>query len=125
MACWPAWAYNEDGKTFAGMGTDFNDYDNDGRPTSWSLIFPTSAICCFAITARHLSGCDEPLPALGAATLAFPGWSTHLFDYDNDGWKDLFVAQAHVMDTIQKTSPNLPYLQPPLAVAKRVRTLRG
>jgi enediyne biosynthesis protein E4 len=35
-------------------------------------------------------------------------------DVDNDGWKDVFVAQGHVMDTIEKTSPNLRYLQPPL-----------
>jgi hypothetical protein len=51
---------------------------------------------------------------LGGATLAFSGWSTHFFDYDNDGWKDLFVAQGHVMDTIERTSPNLRCLQPPL-----------
>ena len=51
---------------------------------------------------------------VGGATLAFSGWSTHLFDYDNDGWKDLFVAQGHVMDTIEQTSPNLKYLEPPL-----------
>jgi hypothetical protein len=51
---------------------------------------------------------------VGAATLPFSGWSTRLFDYDNDGWKDLFVAQGHVMDTIEKTAPNLRYLQPPL-----------
>jgi hypothetical protein len=51
---------------------------------------------------------------IGAATLAYSGWSTHLFDYDDDGWKDLFVAQSHVMDTIEKTSPNLRYQQPPL-----------
>ena len=35
-------------------------------------------------------------------------------DYDNDGWKDLFVAQGHVMDNIEVTAPNLRYLQPPL-----------
>jgi hypothetical protein len=51
---------------------------------------------------------------MGAATLPFSGWSTRLFDYDNDGWKDVFVAQGHVMDTIEKTAPNLRYLQPPL-----------
>jgi hypothetical protein len=51
---------------------------------------------------------------IGRATMAFSGWSTHMFDYDNDGWKDLFVAQSHVMDTIEKTSPNLHYLEPPL-----------
>ncbi|MGO8056373.1 FG-GAP repeat domain-containing protein, partial [Rhizobium leguminosarum] len=41
-------------------------------------------------------------------------FTTWFFDYDNDGWKDIFVAQGHVMDTIEKTSPNLRYLQPPL-----------
>jgi len=51
---------------------------------------------------------------LGSATMMFSGWSTRLFDYDNDGWKDLFVAQSHVMDTIEKTSGNLSYLEPPL-----------
>jgi hypothetical protein len=51
---------------------------------------------------------------LGGATFSFSGWSTHLFDYDNDGWKDLFVVQGHVIDTIEHTSPNLKYLQPPL-----------
>jgi hypothetical protein len=44
----------------------------------------------------------------------FSGWSTRFFDYDNDGWKDVFVAQGHVMDTIEKTAPNLRYQQPPL-----------
>ncbi len=51
---------------------------------------------------------------VGHATLPFSGWSTKFIDYDNDGWKDLFVAQGHVMDTIGVTSPNLSYLQPPL-----------
>ncbi len=36
------------------------------------------------------------------------------FDYDNDGWKDLLIAQSHVMDTIQVNEPNLHYHEPPL-----------
>ena len=44
----------------------------------------------------------------------YSGWSARFLDYDNDGWKDLFVTQGHVMDTIEKTSPNLSYEQPPL-----------
>ncbi len=51
---------------------------------------------------------------VGGVTLPYSGWSTRFVDYDNDGWKDIFVAQGHVMDTIEKTSPNLSYLQPPL-----------
>ena len=66
---------------------------------------------------------------MGAATQLFAGWSTRFFDYDNDGWKDIFVAQGHVMDTIEKTSPNLRYLQPPLLLRNEsgrfVRVLPG
>jgi hypothetical protein len=106
--------FNEDGKTFAGMGVDFADYDNDGRPdimvTNLSneryRLFHQGADASFQ-DATNSSG-------VGAATLAFAGWSTGFLDYDNDGWKDIFVAQGHVMDTIEKTAPNLRYLQPPL-----------
>ena len=106
--------YNEDGKTFAGMGVDFSDYDNDGLPdlviTDLSneryLLFHNNGDGSFR-DATNQSG-------MGSATLSFSGWSTHFFDFDSDGWKDLFVAQSHVMDTIEKTSPNLRYLEPPL-----------
>ncbi len=104
--------FNEDGKTFAGMGVDFADYDNDGRPdivvTDLSneryRLFRQAGDGSFQ-DVTHSSG-------LGAATLPFSGWSTRFFDYDNDGWKDLFVAQGHVMDTIEKSAPNLRYQQP-------------
>jgi hypothetical protein len=106
--------FTEDGKTFAGMGVDFADYDNDGRPdlvvTDLSneryRLFRQNGDGSFR-DATHLSG-------VGAATLLYSGWSTRFVDYDNDGWKDLFVAQGHVMDTIEQTSPNLRYRQPPL-----------
>jgi hypothetical protein len=106
--------FNEDGKTFAGMGVDFADYDNDGRPdiivTNLSneryRLFQQGGDATFQ-DATNRSG-------VGAATLTFAGWSTGFRDYDNDGWKDIFVAQGHVMDTIEKTAPNLRYLQPPL-----------
>ena len=51
---------------------------------------------------------------MGRATLTYSRMEHTVLDYDNDGWKDLFVAQGHVMDNIEVTSPNLKYLQPPL-----------
>jgi hypothetical protein len=120
--------FNEDGKTFAGMGTDFSDFDNDGRPdivvTDLSneryIIFRNNGDGSFT-DVSHQSG-------IGAATFPYSGWSTRFVDYDNDGWKDLFVAQGHVMDTIEATSPNLRYLQPPLMlrnVAGRFTKMNG
>ena len=106
--------FNEDGKTFAGMGVDFADYDNDGRPDIVVTDLSNERYMLFRQNADHSFREVTNLSGLGAATLSFSGWSTRLFDYDNDGWKDLFVAQGHVMDTIEKTAPNLRYLQPPL-----------
>jgi enediyne biosynthesis protein E4 len=106
--------YNEDGKAFAGMGTDFSDYDNDGRPDIVVTDLSNERYMLFRNNGDGSFRDVTNLSGVGAATLAFAGWSTRFLDYDNDGWKDLFVAQSHVMDTIEKTSPNLKYLQPPL-----------
>jgi len=106
--------FNEDGKTFAGMGVDFADYDNDGRPDIVVTNLSNERYRLFHQGADNTFQDVTNSSGLGAATLAFSGWSTRFFDYDSDGWKDLFVAQGHVMDTIEKTAPNLRYEQPPL-----------
>ena len=106
--------FNDDGKTFAGMGTDFADYDNDGHPDVLVTDLSNERYMLF----RHNGDASfrdvTNTSGVGGATLPYSGWSTRFFDYDNDGWKDIFVAQGHVMDTIEKTAPNLKYLQPPL-----------
>jgi hypothetical protein len=106
--------YNEDGKTFAGMGIDFSDYDNDGMADIVVTDLSNERYMLFRNEGTGTFRDVTNTSGIGSATLAFSGWSTHFFDYDNDGWKDLFVAQSHVMDTIEKTSPNLRYQQPPL-----------
>src|SRR6266567_8236127 len=106
--------YNEDGKTFAGMGADFTDFDNDGLP---DLVVTDLSNERYMLFRNNGDGTFRDVTnqsGLGSATLSFSGWSTRLFDYDNDGWKDLFVAQSHVMDTIEKTAANLKYMEPPL-----------
>ncbi len=106
--------YNEDGKTFAGMGVDFSDYDNDGVPDVVVTDLSNERYMLFRNNGDGTFRDVTNQSGLGSASLSFSGWSTHFFDYDNDGWKDLFVAQSHVMDTIDKTSPNLKYMEPPL-----------
>jgi hypothetical protein len=106
--------FTEDGKTFAGMGTDFADYDNDGRP---DLVVTDLSNERYRIFRHNGDGSFRDatnLSGVGGITLPYSGWSTRFVDYDNDGWKDLFVAQGHVMDTIEQTAPNLRYRQPPL-----------
>jgi hypothetical protein len=104
--------FNEDGKTFAGMGVDFADYDNDGKP---DIVVTNLSNERYRLFRQGGDGSFQDVTnasGMGAATFLFSGWSTHFLDYDNDGWKDLFVAQGHVMDTIEKTAPNLRYAQP-------------
>ena len=106
--------FNEDGKAFAGMGVDFNDYDNDAHPDVFVTDLSNERYRLFGHNGDGTFRDATNPSGVGGATLPFSGWSTRFVDYDNDGWKDLFVAQGHVMDTIEKTSPNLSYLQPPL-----------
>jgi hypothetical protein len=104
--------FNEDGKTFAGMGVDFADYDNDGKP---DIVVTNLSNERYRLFRQGGDGSFQDVTlasGVGAATFLYSGWSTRFLDYDNDGWKDLFVAQGHVMDTIEKTAPNLRYAQP-------------
>ena len=96
------------------MGVDFADYDNDGHPDLFVTDLSNERYRLFRHNRDGTFRDVTNLSGVGGATLLFSGWSTRFVDYDNDGWKDIFVAQGHVMDTIEKTSPNLRYLQPPL-----------
>ena len=106
--------FNEDGRTFAGMGVDFADYDNDGRPDVFVTDLSNERYRLFRHNGDGTFRDVTNASGIGGATLPYSGWSTRFVDLDNDGWKDIFAAQGHVMDTIEKTAPNLSYRQPPL-----------
>ena len=102
------------GGTFAGMGVDFADYNNDGWP---DVIITDLANQRYSLYINAGDGTFEYASnssGLGAITLLHSGWGVRFMDYDNDGWKDLFIAQAHVMDNIEVKEPHLHYLEPPL-----------
>ena len=106
--------FNEDGQTFAGMGTDFADYDNDGKPDLVVTDLSNQRYVIFHNNGQGVFADATTQSGVGSATASYSGWSTRFFDFDNDGWKDLFFAQGHVMDNIEQTTPNIRYLQPPL-----------
>jgi hypothetical protein len=113
-------AYDEDGRTFSGMGVDFNDYNNDGWPDVFIGALANEKYAIF----RNLKGNFEYVTSssgVGGITASHSGWGLKFIDYDNDGWKDLFVAQGHVMDTIEYSSPSLKYEEPILMM----RNLNG
>ncbi|UWZ85848.1 CRTAC1 family protein [Occallatibacter riparius] len=105
-------AVNSEGKTYAGMGVDFADYNNDGWP---DLVITDLANQRYALY-RNLGDSTFDYASftsgLGGMTMLHSGWSLRFLDYDNDGWKDLLIAQGHDLDTIEKSFPQLHYREP-------------
>ncbi len=107
-------AYNEDGGRFAGMGVDFEDYDNDGLPDILITNLARELYALFRNEGDCLFGYATRQSRLATITATMSGWGLRLADLDLDGWKDVFAAQGHVLDTIERTDPGLRYKQPPL-----------
>jgi hypothetical protein len=107
-------ALDGSGTTFAGMGVDFEDYNNDGWPDVVITDLANQKYALFANAGDGTFNYSTLSTGLGAISLLHSGWGVRFVDYDNDGWKDLFVAQSHVMDTIQVNEPHLRYLESPL-----------
>lgn len=104
-------AYDEDGNAFAGMGVAFDDYDNDGWPDVFIDDLANQKYALF----RNVKGTFQYSAGpsgLGRISMPHSGWGTGWFDYDNDGWKDLLIAQSHVMDNVEYFQPNVRYLEP-------------
>jgi hypothetical protein len=102
-------AADADGRTYAGMGVDFADYKNTGWP---SLLVTDLANQRYSLYENNRDGSFNYVSqetGIGKMTLLHSGWGVRFFDYDNDGWKDLMIAQGHDLDTIELTAPTLRY----------------
>jgi len=102
-------AADADGRTYAGMGVDFADYRNTGWP---SLLVTDLANQRYSLYENNRDGSFNYVSqetGIGKMTLLHSGWGVRFFDYDNDGWKDLMIAQGHDLDTIELTAPTLRY----------------
>ncbi len=107
-------AVDGDGRTYAGMGLDFQDYNNDGLP---DLVITNLANQKYALYRNNGDGSftyDTYVSGMARMTLLHSGWGIHFLDYDNDGLKDLLVAQGHDLDTVELTYPQLHYKEPML-----------
>jgi hypothetical protein len=104
-------AYNESGNTVAGMGADFRDIDNDGRPD----IFHTAMFGdTFPLYRNVGNGSFEDVTdvtGIAAMTTRFTGWGTGIFDFDNDGNKDIFAAGSAILDNSMEVN-HQPYPLP-------------
>jgi len=110
-----------DGKPMSGMGVVFQDYDNDGRPDIIVTVLPRENYTVFHNDGNGQFSYRSLETGLAALTSGSSGWGVGLEDFNNDGWKDLFVAQSHVLDNVERIDPSLHYLEKPLlAINSRV-----
>ena len=107
-------AVDDDGRTFAGMGVDVEDYDNDGLPDAIVTTLSLERYALYRGTAAGRFEYASHASGIGRATLQHSGWGTKFVDFDNDGRRDLFVAQSHVLDTVSRARQGFDYRQPPL-----------
>jgi hypothetical protein len=93
-------SFAQDGKLISGMGADFRDVFNTGRPAIWVSALEQQT---FPLFARAGNGPFQDWTAragLAWQTSLMAGWSNAIVDLDNDGWKDLIVARSNVTDNI-------------------------
>ncbi len=102
-------AYNSWGDSNANMGADCGDYDNDGRLD----FFVTSYQNQLPVLYRNLGGgmFEDVTLKTGAGTGCYPyvNWGCGLVDFDNDGRKDLFIANGHLEDNIELRDSSTSY----------------
>ncbi len=107
-------AFTADGKGMSGMGAVFQDYDNDGRPDVLVTVLPREIYSLYHNEGGGTFNYASLEAGLGGLTSMSSGWGVGLEDFDNDGWKDLFVAQGHVLDNVQDIDASLRYKELPL-----------
>jgi hypothetical protein len=107
-------AYNEDGQAQAGMGVAMADYDHDGLFDYYKTHFSDDYNTLYRNTGQGVFR-----DVSYSAGIAFPswrllGWGTAFFDFDNDGWEDLFVANGHVYPQVDQYPIDITFAQPKL-----------
>jgi len=104
-------AYAPDGAALSGMGSDFRDVNNDGFPDIWHTAVERETFPLY-INRKNGNFVDMTLASGLGTTNQMSGWGNGIVDFDNDGWKDLFVARSNVMDNISELNPSRRYPEP-------------
>ncbi len=103
--------YNENGRSEAGMGVDFGDFDNDGHQDIFVTNFALETNTLYRNTGQgRFRDVTAPL-GLEEPSFVPLGFGTRFLDFDNDADLDLFVANGHVVDIISQTDSSQTYLQ--------------
>jgi hypothetical protein len=107
-------AFDDKGRRFAGMGIDVADYDLDGRMDAIITALSNETYPLYRNTGDWIFDYVTQTSGVAQITILGAGWGIKWIDADNDGRRDIFVAQSHVNDIIEKTTSFLKYKQTPL-----------
>ncbi len=103
--------YNDMGKEEAGMGTDFGDYNNDGQLDLTVSNYQTETNTLYHNHDTDFFIDNTIASGIAEVTHGYLGWGIKFFDYDNDGYQDIFVANGHLMDNISVLEKHVTYPQ--------------
>ena len=106
-------AFSEDGIARAGMGVDAADYDRSGSPSVVITNFSNQMLSLYHNERNGLFVDEAPQSDVGHASLLTLGFGCFFFDYDLDGWLDLYIANGHIEDAIERVQPRVRYAEPP------------
>jgi hypothetical protein len=104
-------AFSESGVARAGMGVDAADYDRSGRPSLLVGNFSGEMTALYHNEGGGLFIDEAPTSKLGRDSLLSLTFSCFFFDYDLDGWLDVFAVNGHVADDIEAVQPRVTYAQ--------------
>jgi hypothetical protein len=104
-------AYSDEGREQAGMGVEFEDVDNDGWLDIFVTTFSDDHKTLFRNTGKGYFRDDSALAGITADSWRDLSWGVGFFDFNNDGWKDIFVANGHIYPQVDRHPINITYRQ--------------
>ena len=104
-------AYSGEGRAQAGMGVALADFDNDLQVDIFVTNFSQDHNTLYRNEGNGFFADVSGRAGLASSSRPFMGWGTFFFDYDHDGWQDLFVANGHLMPAIERGGGGLRYRQ--------------
>ncbi|MGA2739168.1 MAG: CRTAC1 family protein [Bryobacteraceae bacterium] len=107
-------AFGEDGVARGAMGVDAADYDRSGRPALLVGNFSNQMLGLYHNEGTGLFVDEAPSSAVGRASLLTLTFGAFFFDYDLDGYPDIFAANGHIEEQIGRVQPKVQYKEPPL-----------
>jgi enediyne biosynthesis protein E4 len=107
-------AFSEEGTARGAMGVDAGDYDRSGRPHLLVGNFTNEMLALYHNEGNGVFVDEAPASSVGQASLLTLAFGVFFFDYDLDGLLDIFAANGHLEEEINRVQPRVQYKQPPL-----------